>query len=100
MFSAIKKEGRKLYDLARQGIDIPREPRTITISELELQAFSGKTATVRTVCSKGTYIRSLCYDIGEKLGTGAYMSKLIRTRIGTFKLDTTCIIPESGRTSA
>lgn len=97
MFSALKKDGQKLYELARKGITIERPPRAIFIAELELQEFTDTTATIRTVCSKGTYIRSLCYDIGETLGMGAYMSKLVRTRIGSYILDQSCLIPESGR---
>lgn len=95
MYSAIKKDGQKLYDLARKGIEIERAPRTITIYELEQLTFTGTTATVRTVCSKGTYIRSLCYDIGEKLQVGAYMSKLTRTRIGEYTLHAECLVPTS-----
>lgn len=97
MFSAIKKNGQKLYDLARKGIEVEREPKDIIIEVLELQNFSLPTALIRTVCSKGTYIRSLCYDIGQTLGMGAYMSKLVRTRIGHYTLDDTCLVPISER---
>lgn len=99
MHSAIKIQGQRLYKLARQGLEVERQPRGICILELELLEFTGRTASVRVVCSKGTYIRSLCYDIGEKLGCGAYMSKLIRTRIGSYILDGYCLVPESGRTA-
>ncbi len=93
MFSAIKQQGKKLYDLARKGIEVVREPRKVNITELELLSFDGKKAELRAVVSKGTYIRSLCYDIGEKLGIGAHMSKLKRTRIGSFKLDDRALHP-------
>lgn len=97
MYSAIKKDGRKLYELARKGIEVVREPKDIVIHELELLSFDRPKANLRTVCSKGTYVRSLCYDIGQRLGMGAYMSKLKRTRIGHYTLDNTCLIPVSER---
>jgi tRNA pseudouridine55 synthase len=97
MHSAVKHQGQRLYKLARAGKEVEREPRNITIKELDLLAFDGKKAKIRTVCSKGTYIRSLCYDIGRKLGIGAYMSQLTRTKIGDYLLDDTCLIPESTR---
>jgi tRNA pseudouridine55 synthase len=86
MVSALKKNGVRLYEMARAGITIEREPRKITISEIELISFSGDKAEFRVVCSKGTYIRSICADIGVKLNTVAHMSKLTRTRSGKFKL--------------
>jgi len=90
MYSAIKKDGKKLYELARKGIDIPREPREIFISELELLQDtipSGFTCTLRITCSKGTYIRTLCYDIGSALGCGGTLSSLTRTRAGVYTID-------------
>ena len=83
MYSAIKKDGQKLYELARKGIEIPREPRDIYISELELI----NTHTLRVVCSKGTYIRTLCHDIGSALGCGGTLSALRRTRAGVYTID-------------
>ena len=68
MYSALKVDGKKLYDLARKGVEVHREPRKITIFSLELLCFSGDTAKLRVHCSKGTYIRTLCKDIGESLG--------------------------------
>ncbi len=81
MFSAIKKNGQKLYDLARKGVIIEREPRQINIKSLEIINFSEKNQILKidVLCSKGTYIRSLCADIGEKLGCGATMTHLRRT---------------------
>jgi len=92
MYSAIKKDGQKLYDLARRGIEIPREERDINISLLELLDAPGGQGvdcfyTLRIACSKGTYIRTLCYDIGAALGCGGTMSALRRTRAGVFPID-------------
>ncbi|RLC46346.1 MAG: tRNA pseudouridine(55) synthase TruB [Candidatus Coatesbacteria bacterium] len=87
MFSAIKRDGRKLYVLARQGVQANVEPRDITIHKLELQSLSASTVQLEISCSKGTYIRSLCADIGEKLGCGAHVFKLQRTKIGPWEMD-------------
>lgn len=87
MYSAIKQNGKKLYELARQGIEVERKARKITIYECELLEFLGDVFKIRVSCSKGTYIRSLCYDIGEYLGCGASMTSLIRTRSSVFTLD-------------
>lgn len=82
MYSAIKINGQKLYDLARKGETIEREARDISIESIELLEFDGKKAKIKCSVSKGTYIRSLIYDIGEKLGTFATMTSLIRTKVG------------------
>ena len=82
MYSAIKKDGQKLYELARRGIDVPREARDIFISKLEIVENN-----LRIVCSKGTYIRTLCHDIGAALGCGGTLSALRRTRAGVFTID-------------
>lgn len=85
MVSAIKKNGRKLYEYAREGIEIEREKRPIEIDEIEL--LSGQPdIRFRTVCSAGTYVRSLCEDIAEQLGTLGAMSSLVRTRAGGYRL--------------
>jgi tRNA pseudouridine55 synthase len=97
MYSALKVNGQKLYDLARRGQEVEREKRKITIRELELLSFTKEKALVRAICSKGTYIRTLCHDIGEKLGMGACMSALRRTRIGDFVLDESALVPVSER---
>lgn len=88
MYSAIKVNGKKLYELARQGIEVEREARTVTIHELLLReaALEKQEFTIEVTCSKGTYIRSLCQDIGEVLGCGAAMKSLVRTRVGGFGL--------------
>ncbi len=87
MYSAIKINGEKLYDLARKGIEVERKPRKINIYDIELIKFDNKEIIFRVVCSKGTYIRSLCEDIAEKLDTLGYMKDLKRTRIGNFKIE-------------
>ena len=91
MYSALKYKGHKLYELARQGIEIERAARKITIHALHINemnlADDEKTVTFTVECSKGTYIRTLCEDIGKKLGCGACMKKLVRTRVGCFGLD-------------
>jgi tRNA pseudouridine55 synthase len=84
--SAIKKNGKRAYELARQGKEIILEPRKVTISEFEITAIELPVVHFRVVCSTGTYIRSLANDMGELLGCGAYLSGLCRTRIGAFTL--------------
>ena len=85
MYSAIKVNGKKLYELARKGREVERKPRPVTISALELlgQEENGDWK-LRVECSKGTYIRTLCHDIGQALGCGGTMSALRRTRVGPF----------------
>lgn len=84
MYSALKIGGQKLYDLARKGIEVERQSREIEIHELCCLAFSGETATLRVRCSKGTYIRTLCKDIGDALGCGGCMESLRRTAAGEY----------------
>ena len=87
MHSAIKVDGKRVYESARKGIEVKMEPRPVTVSEFEITRFELPEIDFKIVCSKGTYIRSLARDLGEKLEVGAYMSALKRTRIGEFKLD-------------
>ena len=87
MYSAIKVEGRKLYELAREGIVIERKPRPVTIYELDILKIELPLIHLRISCSKGTYIRSLCRDIGERLGCGGAMEHLTRTRVGEFVIE-------------
>ena len=87
MYSALKRDGVRLYDLAREGKEVEREPREIEIFELELLDFNGDEFKIRVLCSKGTYIRSLADDIGKKLGVGATLTGLIRTKTAGFSLD-------------
>ncbi|WP_317367098.1 tRNA pseudouridine(55) synthase TruB [uncultured Tyzzerella sp.] len=88
MYSAIKVGGKKLYELAREGKEIERKQRKITIYNIEITKFiDSKSFEITVLCSKGTYIRTLCNDIGDALGCGAYMSYLLRTRTGKFYID-------------
>lgn len=87
MYSALKHKGKKLYDLAREGIEVERKERKVQIYELELVDFSFPEATFRVKCSKGTYIRTLVDDIGERMGTFAYVKDLVRSQVGIFSLD-------------
>jgi tRNA pseudouridine55 synthase len=90
MYSAVKQDGKKLYELARKGIEVERKARDIFISELELLSTKSETDyTLRIACSKGTYIRTLCHDIGAALGCGATLSALRRTRAGAYGIDKT-----------
>ena len=86
MYSALKVNGQKLYDLARQGKEVERKSRTITIFKLECLDFSGTTARILVHCSKGTYIRTLCKDIGQALGCGGCMAALRRVQAGEYTL--------------
>ncbi len=89
MFSAKKVQGKKLYDLARKGITIPRAPITIT-TKIELISYIYPYIQLKVDCSKGTYIRSLAHDIGTVLGSGAHLSQLNRTKSGSFQLLDCC----------
>ena len=87
MYSAVKVGGKRLYQYARQGQTVERAARKVTIHELEITSIELPLVTMRVRCSKGTYIRTLCQDIGERLGTGAAMEHLLRTRVGQFRLE-------------
>lgn len=86
MYSAVKINGKKLYELARKGVEVERKPRKVTVYKADISDFDGTNFTLAVECSKGTYIRSLCHDIGEKLGCGATMTKLVRTRSSVFDI--------------
>ena len=92
--SAIKKEGKRVYELARKGIDVKLEPRPVTISEFTITKIELPLVHFKVVCSTGTYIRSLANDFGETLGCGGYLSSLCRTRIGGFLLEDATSIEE------
>ena len=87
MYSALKVNGQKLCDLARKGKEVERKPRPITIHELTLLSFDGATIRLRVRCSKGTYIRTLCKDIGEALGCGGCMESLRRVSAGEYTIE-------------
>jgi tRNA pseudouridine55 synthase len=94
MYSALKKDGKKLYELAREGITVEREPRLRTIYDITFLRRDGNKVWFDVTCSKGTYIRTLCHDIGKKLGTCAHMSFLLRTASGVFEMDKTWTVEE------
>ena len=87
MVSAVKHKGKKLYELARKGIEVERKPRKVTVYEIELRDISLPEVGFSVRCSKGTYIRKLADDIGEKLGCGAHLTSLRRTRSGRFAIE-------------
>lgn len=88
IYSAIKKDGVALYDLARRGVDVELKPRSINIKSFEITSIQMPVVHFKVVCSTGTYIRSLAHDFGAALGCGAYLSELRRTRIGDYSVDT------------
>ena len=94
VYSAIKKNGERSYDLARQGRAVALDGRKVVIKEFEMKIQQLPVVSFRVVCSTGTYIRSLASDVGDALGCGAYLSSLCRTRIGEFRLED-AIDPES-----
>ncbi|KLU64774.1 tRNA pseudouridine synthase B [Desulfosporosinus acididurans] len=101
MFSAVHKDGKRLYEYARQGISIEREPREVTLYKIELKKWYDEEfprAILYIECSKGTYIRTLCYDLGEDLGCGAYMSYLLRIRSGPFEIQDSWTLEEIDET--
>ena len=89
MYSALKVNGKKLYELAREGKEVERKPRRVVLDNIDIIDISDdlKHITIRVDCSKGTYIRTLCHDIGEKLGCGACMETLLRTKVDMYELD-------------
>ncbi len=94
MYSALKHNGRKLYELAREGKEIDRTARFIVIEKIDILELTTERAVIEVECTKGTYIRSLCHDIGEKLGCGAVMGDLERTQTGTFTKEDSITIGE------
>lgn len=94
MHSAIKVSGVPLYELARKGIEIERTPRKVTVKSIEILNYENPFLTLKVSCSKGTYMRSLCNDIGSDLGTGAYITELVRTGIGSFTIENSAGLEE------
>ncbi len=82
MVSAKRHQGKRLYDLARQGVEVEREPVNVTVLDLEVIGYSAPDLEIRVLCSKGTYVRTLCHDIGREVGCGGVMASLVRTRCG------------------
>ena len=97
MYSAIKVDGKKLYELARAGKEVERKPRQVYIEEISLEEFSYPLARIKVSCSKGTYIRTLASDIGEKLGCHGAVEKLVRTRCGEFGISSAITLDEIQR---
>ena len=87
MYSALKVDGKKLYELARAGKEVERKPRKVQIREIEIREMKLPLVKMRVVCSKGTYIRTLCHDIGQDLGCGGTMETLVRSRVGIFRIE-------------
>ena len=87
MYSALKRDGRPLYELARAGVEVEREPRSVNIRDIVLHSFEHVLVDVEITCSKGTYIRSLAHDLGERLGCGAHVLELRRLGAGALSLD-------------
>lgn len=84
MYSAVKVGGRRLYDMARKGETVERQPRTVSIMAFEILAYDAPDARFRVRCSKGTYVRTLAHELGERLGCGAHLTALRRTSIGAY----------------
>ncbi len=97
MYSAIKVDGKKLYQLAREGKEIERKPRRVQIYSLEIEEIQIPSVTMRVSCSKGTYIRTLCHDIGQKLGCGGVMVSLERTKAGNFLVKDALLLSDIAR---
>jgi tRNA pseudouridine55 synthase len=87
MFSAVHHEGRRLYELAREGIEVPREPREAIVHDIVVETVEDAEARLRIVCGRGTYVRTLAADLGAALGCGAVVAQLVRTRVGPFVRD-------------
>lgn len=87
MYSAIKINGKKLYEYARKGIEVERKSRIVTIKDIDVFGFKDGSFNMRVACSKGTYIRTLCHDLGASLGVGACMSELTRTKSSVFTIE-------------
>ena len=94
MYSAVKYRGKPLYELARAGITVERRNRPAKIHKLELVDWQPPVATIEVVCGKGTYIRSLAYDLGQALGCGAYLKSLVRLRCGPFEIRDAVSVPQ------
>jgi len=94
MYSAVRIGGKKLYELARRGLEVPRPARDIFISDIRLLSSDGNDHSLQITCSKGTYIRTLCHDIGAALGCGGVVSSLRRTRAGAFTIDNAFLLSD------
>jgi tRNA pseudouridine55 synthase len=87
MFSALHHQGRRLYELAREGVEVPRAPRDVVVHDIVVEEVTDATVTLRVVCGRGTYVRTLAADLGAALGCGGAVERLVRTRVGAFRRD-------------
>jgi tRNA pseudouridine55 synthase len=87
MFSALRRGGRRLHELARQGVEVEREPREVTVYAIRLESVALPDFVIRVRCGKGTYVRTLAADVGGALGCGAALAGLVRTRVGPYALE-------------
>ena len=94
MYSALKRGGKRLYDLARAGIEVPREPRPVEVHDIELTEWDPPLVGVRVSCGRGFYMRSLAHDLGQALGCGAHLKSLVRLRSGAFRLEDASTLEE------
>ena len=95
MFSALKRDGKRLYELARKGIEVEREPRPVSVYGIELTGWKPPVATVRVDCGRGFYMRSLAHDVGQMLGCGGHLKSLVRIKTGPFHLDEAVTLEEA-----
>ncbi len=93
-YSATWVDGKRAYHLARSGVEFELKPKRVTINEIEIESYSAPALRIRIVCSSGTYIRSLARDLGDELGCGAVLEGLVRTRIGTYRLEDAVTLDE------
>ena len=100
MYSALKRQGKRLYELARAGIEVEREPRLAEVSRIDLVDWTPPRATVRLECGRGFYMRSLAHDLGQKLGCGGHLTELVRLRSGTFHISAALSLDEAERVFA
>ena len=95
MYSALKRNGKRLYELARQGIEVERKPRRVVVNDISLDDWRPPVAVVRVECGSGFYVRSLAHDLGESLGCGGHMRALIRSRVGPFRLEDALMLDDA-----
>ena len=95
MYSALKRDGKRLYDLARKGIEVEREPRPVSVYGIDLTAWEPPMATVKVDCGRGFYMRSLAHDLGEILGCGGHLKSLVRIKTGPFHIDEAVTLEEA-----
>ena len=95
MYSALKHDGKRLYELARKGIEVEREPRPVSVYSVELTGWEPPIATVKVDCGRGFYMRSLAHDVGQMLGCGGHLKSLVRIKTGPFHLDEAVTLEEA-----